>query len=173
MPSCTVVTCEANELARSIHERMPVILADPEAWETWLDPAVHAGAARELLAPLLAEKMVVATREAIRLVRTQGRVTSLDEDHAATDPACQDRRVDLELTVEAREALERIGALTARQIRIFSLHLAGLTYQEISAATGHSRRSVERNVTRARARLRQTRPGLKGRKTAACSLYRP
>jgi RNA polymerase sigma factor (sigma-70 family) len=100
---------------------------------------------------------VVATREAIRLVRVQGRDTSLDEDHADTHSACQDRRVDPELTVEAREALERIGALTARQMRIFSLHLAGLTYVEISAATGHSRRSVERNVTRARARLRQTR----------------
>lgn len=100
---------------------------------------------------------VVATREAIRLVRTQGRDTSLDEHRADTHPAYQDRRVDLELSVEAREALERIGALTARQVRIFSLHLAGLTYEEISAATGHSRRSVERNVTRARARLREAR----------------
>jgi putative SOS response-associated peptidase YedK len=40
VPSCTIVTCEANELARPIHERMPVMLADPAAWEGWLDPAV-------------------------------------------------------------------------------------------------------------------------------------
>jgi putative SOS response-associated peptidase YedK len=59
VPSCTIVTCEANELARPIHERMPVILSDTAAWETWLDPAVHAGAACELLVPLAAEKMVV------------------------------------------------------------------------------------------------------------------
>jgi putative SOS response-associated peptidase YedK len=59
VPSCTIVTCEANELARPIHERMPVILADPEAWEGWLDPAVDAAAARELLVPLGAERMVV------------------------------------------------------------------------------------------------------------------
>ena len=59
VPSCTIVTCAANELARPIHERMPVVLADAETWETWLDPAVHAGAASELLVPLVAEKMVV------------------------------------------------------------------------------------------------------------------
>jgi putative SOS response-associated peptidase YedK len=59
VPSCTIVTCEANELARPIHERMPVILADAEAWEAWLDPAVDAGAARELLVPASAERMVV------------------------------------------------------------------------------------------------------------------
>ena len=42
VPSCTIVTCAANELTRPIHDRMPVILAGPEAWEAWLDPAVPA-----------------------------------------------------------------------------------------------------------------------------------
>ena len=37
---------------------MPVILADPEAWECWLDPAVDGEAARELLVPLPSERMV-------------------------------------------------------------------------------------------------------------------
>jgi putative SOS response-associated peptidase YedK len=59
VPSCTIVTCEANELARPIHERMPVILADADAWEAWLDPTVDAGAARELLVPFASEQMVV------------------------------------------------------------------------------------------------------------------
>jgi putative SOS response-associated peptidase YedK len=54
--SCTLVTCEANELTRPIHDRMPVILADSEAWEVWLDPA---GAVSELLVPLPAERMTV------------------------------------------------------------------------------------------------------------------
>jgi DNA-directed RNA polymerase specialized sigma24 family protein len=70
---------------------------------------------------------------------------------------CEDRRADLDLTVEAREALERLGALTTRQIEVFSLHVAGLTYDEISAATGHSRRAVECHVMRARRRLRDAR----------------
>ena len=38
---------------------MPVIIAENEAWEAWLDPAVHAGAACELLVPLVAEQMMV------------------------------------------------------------------------------------------------------------------
>src|SRR5438132_1883635 len=59
VPSCTIVTCEADALARPIHERMPVIFADAEASETWLDPAVHAGAACELLSPLPAERLTV------------------------------------------------------------------------------------------------------------------
>jgi putative SOS response-associated peptidase YedK len=28
LPSCTIVTCDANELTRAIHDRMPVILPD-------------------------------------------------------------------------------------------------------------------------------------------------
>jgi putative SOS response-associated peptidase YedK len=59
VPSCTIITCEANDLARSIHERMPVMLADSEAWEAWLDPTIDAGAAAELLVPLPSERMVV------------------------------------------------------------------------------------------------------------------
>jgi putative SOS response-associated peptidase YedK len=59
LPSCTIVTCDANELARPIHDRMPVILADAEAWEAWLDPSIGSEAARELLLPLRAEQMVV------------------------------------------------------------------------------------------------------------------
>ena len=34
--SCTILTTEANELMRSFHDRMPVILP-PSAWATWLD----------------------------------------------------------------------------------------------------------------------------------------
>jgi putative SOS response-associated peptidase YedK len=59
VPSCTIVTCDANELTRPIHDRMPVILADPEAWEWWLDPAVDAEDASQLLVPVAAERMVV------------------------------------------------------------------------------------------------------------------
>jgi len=59
VPSCTIVTCEANDLARPIHHRMPVILADPEAWEAWLDPAVAASDAGTLLVPLAADRMAV------------------------------------------------------------------------------------------------------------------
>ncbi len=45
----TIVTCEANELARPIHDRMPVAMPDPAAWQAWLDPRLDGPAAAELL----------------------------------------------------------------------------------------------------------------------------
>jgi putative SOS response-associated peptidase YedK len=59
VPSCTIITCDANALARPIHDRMPVILADAEAWEAWLDPSLDSAAARDLLVAAPAERMVV------------------------------------------------------------------------------------------------------------------
>jgi putative SOS response-associated peptidase YedK len=38
--SCTILTTSANQLMRSVHHRMPVILP-PEAWDAWLDPGNH------------------------------------------------------------------------------------------------------------------------------------
>jgi putative SOS response-associated peptidase YedK len=58
VPSCTIITCEANELARPIHDRMPVMLTDSEGWEGWLDAAVSAAAACELLVPAPSERMI-------------------------------------------------------------------------------------------------------------------
>ena len=47
--SCAILTTEANELARPIHDRMPVIIA-PSDFERWLDPRVRNV---ELIQPLL------------------------------------------------------------------------------------------------------------------------
>jgi putative SOS response-associated peptidase YedK len=47
--TCTLLTTEANELLRTIHDRMPVIL-EPDTYDRWLDPAVQKV---ELLKPLL------------------------------------------------------------------------------------------------------------------------
>lgn len=55
--SCTIVTTAANELVTPVHDRMPVVLAEPASWEAWLDPALDAGAVAPLLAPLPAERM--------------------------------------------------------------------------------------------------------------------
>lgn len=37
LESCTLITTDANELTRPIHDRMPVIIA-PENYREWLDP---------------------------------------------------------------------------------------------------------------------------------------
>ena len=48
--SCTILTTEANDLMRSLHDRMPVIL-DPRSYDRWLDHGRHD---REALCSLLA-----------------------------------------------------------------------------------------------------------------------
>ncbi len=52
--SCTIVTTEANARLRTIHHRMPVILA-PEAYDLWLDPATPGAQAQALLRPAPSE----------------------------------------------------------------------------------------------------------------------
>ncbi len=59
VPSGTIVTCQANELVQPIHDRMPVVFADPELWQAWLHPSLDSAAARELLAPLPGDGVVV------------------------------------------------------------------------------------------------------------------
>jgi putative SOS response-associated peptidase YedK len=47
--TCVIMTTEATEQVRPVHDRMPVVLA-PAAWSAWLDPAQTDGArALELL----------------------------------------------------------------------------------------------------------------------------
>jgi putative SOS response-associated peptidase YedK len=57
--SCTILTCAANELARPIHDRMPVVLAASDAWNAWLDPALDGAAVAEVLAPLPSRELAV------------------------------------------------------------------------------------------------------------------
>ena len=59
IPSCAIITTEANDLLRPIHERMPVILP-PDAEAFWLDPDVDdPGALGSLLTPYPTEEMDV------------------------------------------------------------------------------------------------------------------
>jgi putative SOS response-associated peptidase YedK len=55
--SCTILTTEANQLLRPLHERMPVIL-EPRSHEHWLrSPGVSDPAAFPYLAPLPDDKL--------------------------------------------------------------------------------------------------------------------
>jgi putative SOS response-associated peptidase YedK len=57
--SVTLLTCDSapNRVAASIHDRMPVILADREAQQAWLDPALGAEDALALCGPLPAARL--------------------------------------------------------------------------------------------------------------------
>jgi putative SOS response-associated peptidase YedK len=75
-PTCTILTTEPNDVARRIHDRMPVIL-DPADYALWLDPAVtHTAELRPLLSPFPAEPM------------TAFRVTTAVNRPGFDDPSC-------------------------------------------------------------------------------------
>jgi len=57
--SITMLTCDSapNRVAATIHDRMPVILADRDAQQAWLDPALGANEALELCGALAAGRL--------------------------------------------------------------------------------------------------------------------
>ncbi|MBK9178254.1 MAG: SOS response-associated peptidase [Acidimicrobiales bacterium] len=71
--STTIVTTDANDLVRPIHDRMPVILP-PSAWDAWLDPDNHDTAALgRLLVPAPPELLLLTpVSTAVNNVRNEG-----------------------------------------------------------------------------------------------------
>ena len=63
MTTCVILTAEASAPLRSVHERMPVVLA-PAAWGAWLDPAMTDGA--RALEVLRANTVRAVTAVAVR-----------------------------------------------------------------------------------------------------------
>jgi putative SOS response-associated peptidase YedK len=57
VPSCTIITCEPNDLVRPVHDRMPVILPR-DVWPAWLTPGdVDPAKTLPFLKPFDAEPM--------------------------------------------------------------------------------------------------------------------
>jgi putative SOS response-associated peptidase YedK len=63
--SCAIITCDsaANRVVAPVHDRIPVILADPDRIKAWLDPAISPAEALSLCKPLAADRISVETRE--------------------------------------------------------------------------------------------------------------
>jgi putative SOS response-associated peptidase YedK len=55
--TCTILTTDANEVARLVHDRMPVMLA-PENFKAWLDVSGGTDGASALLRPYPPEEMI-------------------------------------------------------------------------------------------------------------------
>lgn len=57
LETCTIITTEANDVLKPVHDRMPVILK-PESYDEWLDTkAKDTNRLQELLKPYPADKM--------------------------------------------------------------------------------------------------------------------
>lgn len=95
-----------------------------------------------------------AVHEAFKLLRRDQRELSLEavtEDLMVTAPPAPGPH---EL-IESRERLDGVTRLPQRQQRVLWLHALGLSYSEIGAHEGCTTRTVERQLLRARHRIRQ------------------
>lgn len=97
-----------------------------------------------------------AIREALRLIRRDDRELSLEAaiEHAG-DVVAQANLPGPEELLDQLERLERIGALPVRQQRLLWLQGLGLSYHEMAAHEGCTTRTVERQLLRAKGRLRE------------------
>jgi RNA polymerase sigma factor (sigma-70 family) len=95
-----------------------------------------------------------AIREAVKQLHRDGREVSLDAlaEQAGDRPAPSAPAL-LDELVEQRARLESIRILPERQQRLVWLQGLGLTYTEIAGQTGATRRTVERQLLRARRTL--------------------
>jgi len=93
-----------------------------------------------------------ATRIALRLLRRE-RATESYEALPAPVTLADFRTPELGHRLELRDRLAEIRRLPVRQQRLVMLHGLGYEYGEIAAVTGESRRTVARQLTRARQRL--------------------
>jgi putative SOS response-associated peptidase YedK len=50
METCSIITCEPNEVTAEYHDRMPVII-EPKNYDAWLDPQTPEAQLREMLKP--------------------------------------------------------------------------------------------------------------------------
>jgi RNA polymerase sigma factor (sigma-70 family) len=139
---------------------MRILVSNLQAPEWLLDEACQAAwgsllchAAPPITGGELAWLSTTATRAALRLLRRERLTESHDELPAPV--RLDDHRVEADphRTVELRERLAEIRRLPVRQQRVVMLQGFGYEYEEIAAATGDSRRTVMRQLTRARQRL--------------------
>jgi RNA polymerase sigma factor (sigma-70 family) len=111
---------------------------------------------------------VVALHEGLRLLRLARREPLAEEIVAQEHGAEVGRRpvpleehleapVDVELAVEAREALRALAGLRSRRRRVLALRAAGYSYKEIAAKLGVTHTNVNRQLTRGRSELRELR----------------
>ena len=94
----------------------------------------------------------IAIREAVKLDRVDRRTRPLPLDEYGPQERPGEELAAYDLLAHAAAIIQEAG-LTARQLQMISLQLWGLSYEQIAVHTGDSRRTVERQILRARAKL--------------------
>jgi RNA polymerase sigma factor (sigma-70 family) len=96
-----------------------------------------------------------AVREALKLVRLDDREPSLEAAiEIARDPVLRAGVPGPDELLEQVDRLQMVGLLPVRQQRLMWLQGLGLSYEEMAAHEGCTRRTVERQLLRARETIR-------------------
>ena len=107
----------------------------------------------------LAWLVKTAVHEALKLTARHGRENSLDAEldwrGEFNAPGVRPGPADV---CEQRERLGTLSSLPTRQQRLLWLRALGLSYNEIATRNGCTARTVERQLQRARAELREAAP---------------
>ncbi len=162
LPGSPVSHCalDVGDLYRTLAPRLEQIvridirasdaLVEDACQFAWTRLLHHAGRVRREAA--LSWLATTAVHEAYKLIRRRDRDLSLDDAGDAALVAASPGPEDL---VEQRERLESIRSLSERQQRLLWLRALGLSYAEISLVTGCTPRTVERQLLRAKRRIRE------------------
>jgi RNA polymerase sigma factor (sigma-70 family) len=135
-----------------LNVRAPDAVIEDACQFAWSRLVVHSG--RVSSEGALSWLATTAVREALKLLRRDGRELSLEErlaygvTPAAPTPGPHE-------ALEHRERLMTLRRLPQRQRQMLWLQAAGLSYAEIAGATGCTTRTVERQLLRAKRALRE------------------
>jgi len=134
--------------------RAPEVVIEDACQIAWIQFVHHSGQVRR--DAVLSWLATTAVREAYRLTRRESRELSLDAalEHADGLPSAP-RSPGPHEVLEQRERLAAIRALPERQQRLLWLHAFGYSYTEMAAHDGITRRTVERQLLRAKGRVRE------------------
>ncbi len=134
--------------------RAPEAVIEDACQIAWIGLVRHSGRVRR--DAVLSWLATTAVREAYRLTRRESRELSLDAALEQADglPGLP-RSPGPHEVLEQRERLAEIRALPQRQQRLLWLHAFGYSYTEMAAHDGITRRTVERQLLRAKGRVRE------------------
>jgi putative SOS response-associated peptidase YedK len=83
-----ILTTEANDVCRPVHDRMPVVLEGPEAEAAWLSEDVGVEEALEFLVPLENDRVSVApANPAVNKAGVEGRELLIPPETSLTPPS--------------------------------------------------------------------------------------
>ena len=134
--------------------RAPDVVIEDACQIAWMRLVAHRARIRRDTATRWVVR--VARHEAYRHVGRGARETSLEELDAPGERAPAPA-LPLEI-VARRERLQSIRDLPDRQRRLMWLQALGFSYAEMAGATGDSRRTVERQLLRAKDALARMQP---------------